>query len=73
MSIIKWTSTNFERDIAATFVVIQDCLRMGLTLAFPHPFDPPIEPEEYQRLKVRTIAYIDADAIKPAIRLNTIG
>lgn len=62
MSILKWTSTNFERDIASTFVAIQDCLRMGLSLAFPHPFDPPVAPEDYQRLKV--------DLLRRSVRLN---
>lgn len=62
MSLLHWSVTNFERDIAATFLVIQDTLRMGLALAFPHPNDPPVDPEQYQRLKV--------DLLSRSIKLN---
>ena len=62
MSLLHWNVTNFERDIASTFVVIQDTLRMGLSLAFPRPNDPPVDPEQYQRLK--------ADLLSRSIKLN---
>ena len=62
MSILRWSVTNFERDIASTFVVIQDCLRMGLSLAFPHPNDPPVNLDQYQKLKV--------DLLNRSVRLN---
>ena len=54
--------TNFERDIASTFVQIQETLRIGLSLAFPHPNDPPIDAEQYQKLK--------ADLLSRSIKLN---
>ncbi|GJE97050.1 Fusaric acid resistance protein-like [Phanerochaete sordida] len=56
MSLLHWSVTNFERDIASTFIIIQDTLRMGLALAFPHPDDPPVDPEQYQKLKVELLS-----------------
>ncbi|EKM55792.1 uncharacterized protein PHACADRAFT_184561 [Phanerochaete carnosa HHB-10118-sp] len=50
MSLLHWSVTNFEQDLASTFIAIQDTLRMGLALAFPHPNDPP-DHEQYQWLK----------------------
>ena len=62
MTLLRWSVTNFERDIASTFVVIQDCLREGLALTFPHPNDPPVNLEHYQKLK--------ADLLNRSIKLN---
>lgn len=62
MSVLRWNVTNFERDIASTFVVIHDCLRMGLSLAFPHPNDPPVNLEQYQKMKV--------DLLNRSVKLN---
>ena len=55
MAFLRWSVTNFERDIASTFVVVQQCMRMGLALAFPHPDDPPVDLEQYQQLKVELL------------------
>ena len=62
MSLLHWNVTNFERDIASTFAVIQETLRMGLSLAFPNPNDPPVDAEKYQRMK--------ADLLNRSIKLN---
>lgn len=35
---------------------------MGLSLAFPHPNDPPVDLEQYQRLKV--------DLLHRSVKLN---
>ena len=62
MSLIRWTSTNFERDIAETFSVIHRGIDMGLNLAFPHPGTIPVNRTEYEQLKV--------DLLQRSIRLN---
>ena len=62
MILIRWTSTNFERDIAKTFGVIHKSLNMGLSLAFPNPNEPPVDRKEYERLK--------ADLLARSVRLN---
>ena len=56
MSFLRWSVTNFERDIAGTFALIQECMRIGLALAFPHPTDAPVDLAHYQRLKVELLA-----------------
>jgi hypothetical protein len=62
MSLLHWSVTSFEREIASTFSAIHETLRMGLSLAFPHPNDPPIDAEQYQRMKV--------DLLSRSIKLN---
>ena len=62
MSLIRWTSTNFENDIAETFAVIHRGLDMGLNLAFPHVDHAPIDRKEYERLTL--------DLLQRSIRLN---
>lgn len=62
MTLIHWTSTNFEQDIAQTFAVIYKSLDMGLTLAFPSTQGSPIDKIEYQSLR--------HDLLQRSIRLN---
>ena len=62
MSLIRWTSTNFERDIAETFSVIHKGIDMGLDLAFPRPGRRLVDRNEYEQLKV--------DLLQRSIRLN---
>ncbi|KAJ3553528.1 hypothetical protein NM688_g3561 [Phlebia brevispora] len=62
MALIRWASTNFERDIASTMSVIHTSLDMGLNLAFPTPQFPTIDQIEYQRLR--------HDLLQRSIKLN---
>lgn len=51
MSLLHWRPTNFERDIASTLDIVHRSLELGLSLAFPHPGEPPVDRGEYERLK----------------------
>jgi hypothetical protein len=64
MSLVHWTSTSFEREMAATFTVVHRALEIGLALTFPHPFEPPVDKQEYEMLR--------ADLLRRSIYLNDI-
>ena len=62
MSLLHWTSTNFEREMASAFSAIHRSLELGLSLTFPHPSDPPVDKCEYDKLR--------ADLLQRSVRLN---
>ena len=62
MTLVRWTSTNFERDIARTFRVIHRGLDMGLNIAFPDPQNDRVDKAEYERM--------NADLLQRSITLN---
>ncbi|KAI0340717.1 hypothetical protein BDW22DRAFT_1333959 [Trametopsis cervina] len=62
MSLLHWSSTNFEQDMASTFMAIHRLLQLGLSLTFPHPSDVPVDKEEYQKLRT--------DLLQRSVRLN---
>ena len=51
MSLLHWRSTNFERDLASTLLVIHRSLELGLSLTFPHPQECAVDKAEYERLQ----------------------
>ncbi|KAI0085393.1 hypothetical protein BDY19DRAFT_896736 [Irpex rosettiformis] len=62
MSLLHWTSTNFEQEMASAFTTIHRSLELGLTLSFPHPLDPPVDKHEYDKLRT--------DLLQRSVRLN---
>ncbi|KAI0688742.1 hypothetical protein BC835DRAFT_1407984 [Cytidiella melzeri] len=62
MCLLHWTSTNFEKEMASTFTIIHRTLELGLSLTFPHPFDVPVDKQEYERLRT--------DLLRRSVRLN---
>lgn len=55
MSLLHWTSTNFEREMASAFATIHRSLELGLSLTFPHPYDPPVDRQEYDTLRTELL------------------
>ena len=62
MSLLHWTSTNFEREMASAFTTIHRSLELGLALTFPHPFDLAVDKHEYDKLRT--------DLLQRSVRLN---
>ena len=48
MTVLRWSSSSFEKEMAATFVMLQKCLSVGLQHIGK---DLSVEPEEYVKLR----------------------